>query len=694
MADSDGDDSGYELSLSAPAARRRETITRQLQREILREMAADKPQDRGQERDEHERKTEEDDPEAVRRRTLSPSKAAQLLQGMASVSRRDTVSPHALKAVLEPQQDGSEQVEQVEQASESGRTENEELLGSPPASARKTKQRSPSPGLERRKSASSDSFTDCMFAPNLLEQDAASRATLDPAEAASVVAALQKEVRSLGSSTLEMEDTDSDSDNQKAAAAAAQLKQSKIKAPTPLSELVNRKKTPPSTKQSKNSLASATEGKKSKPPSPAKEAKSKKTPSPAKEAKRNSPHPAKEIKDGKSPSPAKESNRISPDQPKKPMRKKSPTPTKSNSDRRATVDPSDVLMMLEDDSQQEDGRRQTIDENGLLELANALESPSTGSKGSARKQSEEVSRKRANDSDVHAGSPEKRARSNSDNNRDQTMESMEIDSPVHAKETSPSTRQAASSNNQTQEELPSFGIAKASLVSPPPTGTRARTPLKGILSARKGKRNVLQTTPTKSVNFGPSQGAEFNHGSPSTSMTPMLAKDASRRYPSEPPASSEEEPDDAETSLNSSILDEADSFDEEEEEERKESIPPKVTQVKKSGFDLLGSRRNSLMASKLMFKSLTDSFPPKTSQRKSIWYPEKRRNISLVFVGGFTRVLCGSKDEHRFSGSVQWAVRSQAQPRQVIYCGKGLRRSGEWYNMSKEDVKLFCAAGL
>ncbi|KAE8915566.1 hypothetical protein PF005_g4743 [Phytophthora fragariae] len=601
MADADGvEDSDYELSLSAPASRRRETITRQLQREILREMAAEQPQE--EQEQEQERKTEDDDPDSVRRRTLSPSKAALLLQDVgaldASISRRDTVSPQALKAVLRVVEQQEEQVERVEPSLESGRTESEELLqdthtppptsSSPPAAAVQ----------ERRKSVStSDSFTDFMFAPNLLEKDAANRATLDPTEAASVVAALQKEVRSLSSSTLEVEESDSDGDNQKAA--AAQPKESKIKAPTPLRELVG-KKTPPSVKQSKRPLAPVKETNKSKSPSPANEAKSKKTPSPSKEAKsRKSPSPAKEAKGRKSPTEPK--SRKSPAPAKQPRRMKSPTPTKSNSNRRATVDPSDVLMMLEGKSQQEDVRRQTIDENGLLELTSALESTSADGK-----QGEEVSRKRVNDSDVREGSPDKRARSHRDDNDDQAMESMEIDSPVRTKESSPSPRQAATSSNQTQDKLQSSAITNQSLFSPPPTGTRVRTPLKGILSARKAKRDAggaVHTTPTKTVNFGPSQGAEFNHGSPSTSMTPMLAKDVSRRYPSEPPPSSEEEPDDAETSLNSSILDEADSFDEEEEEEPKEIIPPKVTLVKKSGFDLLASRRSSLMAPKSIDKS-------------------------------------------------------------------------------------------
>eukprot|EP00644_Phytophthora_capsici_P004549 jgi/Phyca11/7391/fgenesh1_pm.PHYCAscaffold_19_\ len=83
-------------------------------------------------------------------------------------------------------------------------------------------------------------------------------------------------------------------------------------------------------------------------------------------------------------------------------------------------------------------------------------------------------------------------------------------------------------------------------------------------------------------------------------MTPMPAKDASRLFPLER-VSSEEEPDDAETSLNSSILDEADSFD---DEEPKKINAQKISQhLKKSGFDLLQTRRSSLMAPKSTDKS-------------------------------------------------------------------------------------------
>lgn len=280
-------------------------------------------------------------------------------------------------------------------------------------------------------------------------------------------------------------------------------------------------------------------------------------------------------------------------------------PTQSNSKRRTTVDPSDALVVLEDNAEleQKDGRRQTIDEHGLIELTRTLESPSAGNKDAAE-QTAELSRKRASDANARVGSPKEHFQYADD---DQTMESMDIDSPPHANARAsfpaPDHQRTSSSNHSSLGEFRTSQISELSLFSPPPGEPRNRTPLKGILSARKVRRNTrdpVQTTPNKSVNFGPSQGAEFNYGSPSTSMTPMLAKDASRLFPLEPRMSSEEEPDDAETSLNSSILDEADSLD--EEELRKERTHMAV-KVKKSGFDLLQTRRNSFLAQKSTDKS-------------------------------------------------------------------------------------------
>ncbi|KAG2788528.1 hypothetical protein JG687_00008196 [Phytophthora cactorum] len=584
----DGDDSEY--ALRPPAALRRDTITRQLQREILGEMAVERSQEEPLNASrEHEQKSEEDEPPSTpsKRRTLSPGKTIELLEDTealdAAIPRRDTVSPEALKAVIRAHGGlekvsaqkksspvktrdslGASELQQAEKELLGGsfarRRSSEEVLDSPARSTRSkttsaskrprsaTKKTSPVKTVEdRRKSTSvvntSDSFTDSMFAPNLLEQDAERKPTLDPTEAALVVAALRKEETSLSSSALEM-DIDSDDEEQPS-------KQAKSKKPsTPSKE----NKQSPAKSRKASTLSRLESGKSS---SPAKEATTRKSPSPAKETKKSS------------------------------------TPTKSSSKRRTTVDPSDVLTTLENNPQQQDDRRQTIDDNEVLALKNGLGALSADGKNSAENRGEEVSRKRANDSDDHEGSPEKRSRVSSDHN-DATMESMDVDSPIHAEiESSPSTKKhkMTGSRNQTSpDELPPSRIPKLSLFSPPP---RLRTPLKGILSARKERRNA-ETTPTKSVNFGPSQGAEFNHGSPSTSMTPMPARDASRLFPLER-VSSEEEPDDAETSLNSSILDEADSLN---EGEPKQVSVPKVTQLKKPGFDLLQSRRSSLMAPK------------------------------------------------------------------------------------------------
>ncbi|KAL3669034.1 hypothetical protein V7S43_006319 [Phytophthora oleae] len=598
-------DDEEEYGLQPPAPPRRDTITRQMQREILGEVNENVKEP---EPAHLEQKTEEDDPPSStpsKRRTLSPSKAAQLLNDAAeldaSISRWDTASPGALKSLLQAEEASVQQnrspvkiqdnLETSQQVQDSPARSTRSMISSASKRPRSTSKTSPVKARDSRRDSSSfgntsDSFTNSMFAPNLLEQDEMKRATLDPAEAASVVAELQKEAWSLSTSAVEM-DEDSGDDNQLEA-----NKELKNKAPSP-SKQGNDKKTPSPSKMSK--LHSPAPAKSKKSPTPSKEAKSKNSPSPAKEStSRKSPSPAMQAKSSQTSSSAAEAKT-----------KKSHTPPKSNSKRRETVDPGDVLTTLEDNLRPLDDRRQTIDDNGLLELASGLDSPSAG--GTDSKRREEASRKRGNVSAVQGGTPEKRARA-INSYSDVTMEYMDIDSPNGEAKSSPlqenhGRSEGGTGNQRSPDELPPSQIPKPSLFSPPPGGTQIRTPLKGILSARKARRNVgnaIQTTPNKTVNFGPSQGAEFNHGSPSTSMTPMPAKDASRLFPLER-VSSEEEPDDAETSLNSSILDEADSLDEGE--------PEKVNghkisqQLKKPGFDLLQTRRSSLMAPKSTDKS-------------------------------------------------------------------------------------------
>ncbi|CAI5719939.1 unnamed protein product [Peronospora destructor] len=562
-----------------------------------------------------EHKTEEDkllSSEEERRCTLSPSKARLLEEETLdkAVARRDTVSPETLKVVLRAAGDEGQQVTEkksplksrnsVELQHLTERKEKEEeeckrdidgdfvkrwrnlsdnVQDSPvrftrskskqPRSVTKKKILASDQSVEdRRKSTSmvdtSDSFTDLMFAPNLLEQDTERRTTLDPTEAAAVVSALEKEMRCLSNSALEMESELDDDDR-----SLEQRRVSKVKTVTP-SKLTKDKKVLPPLKENNNSPKKV---RRSKPSNLSNDSTRKKLPSPVAKS-RTLPSSAKEAKS-----------------------KESLNPTKDNSMRRTTVDPGDALVMLEDISQlkQKDDRRQTIDEHGLLELTSAQESSLAVDKDSAK----ESSRKRAKDLDACGDVSEKRVRPSND---DPTMESMDLDSPVHMEsKLGPQAKhqqETSNSNLRSSDKLPASNISKPSLFSPPPGDSKIRTSLKGILSARKLRNNAadpVQTTPNKSVNFGPSQGAEFNHGSPSTSMTPMLAKDALRLFPLESPASSEEESDDAETALNTSILDEADSVDEE-----KPTIVGVLTttQLKKPGFDLLQSRRSSFLGPK------------------------------------------------------------------------------------------------
>ncbi|KUF93882.1 CCR4-NOT transcription complex subunit 7 [Phytophthora nicotianae] len=171
--DADGDDTEY--ALCPPVAHRRDTITRQLQREILGEMAADRvqeePSDASQE---HEQKSEEDEPPSTpsKRRTLSPGKAMQLLPDVealdAAISRRDTVSPEALKAVMKAA-GGLEKVaaqkksspvktRDILEASELLQVE-KELLGSSPDRRRDTEEILDSPARSTRSKTASASHS-------------------------------------------------------------------------------------------------------------------------------------------------------------------------------------------------------------------------------------------------------------------------------------------------------------------------------------------------------------------------------------------------------------------------------------------------------------------------------------------------------------------------------------------------------
>uniref|UniRef100_A0AAV1TME2 Spc7 kinetochore protein domain-containing protein n=1 Tax=Peronospora matthiolae TaxID=2874970 RepID=A0AAV1TME2_9STRA len=518
-----------------------------------------------------------------RRRTLSPSRAALLKSTetgrIGGERRRDTVSPEALATVLKDVEGQLKETEKEEE--EEGELETSEAAvptsektfsGSesrPVASEMLSCAVDSDRGNESLwmdENVSADGLTGYLkVASSLLEQEGVERrTTLDPTEAALVVAALQKEAASLSTGAPEVK-AEVERDTQS-------LETDELNIQTPVvSNTSVEGGTKVSTRVEENGepAAVSTESGRKSMPSLSHDS-----------ACRKPLSPVIAVESGALPSPSK------PIQATRSL-------TQSYSKRRTTVDPSDALVVLKEQLGQEGGRRLTIDEHGLLELTRAAGSSSAGKENTA-KLSKKLYRKRDSDSIACAGSRNDDFRHVND---EQTMESMDIDSSLHtsAQESFAGTdHQLApiSDLSLLAKSAPSH-ILESSLFSPPPGDPRTRTPLKGILSARKMRRNshdAVQTTPNKSVNFGPSQGAEFNYGSPSTSMTPMLAKDASRLFPLEPRVSSEEEPDDdAETSLNSSILDEADSLD--EEELRKERTY-QAANVKKSGFDLLQSRRN------------------------------------------------------------------------------------------------------
>lgn len=246
--------------------------------------------------------------------------------------------------------------------------------------------------------------------------------------------------------------------------------------------------------------------------------------------------------------------------------------------RRSTLDPRDVSLMQSEAVAAEsagDGvaaaseglRRQTIGDSELEELNSVLGNVSMGDEAPSHSPARIVgARKRTNAFDATADEQVLKRAKTSSPSRSKDKEAGDANqrqsekqrSPARAKSTgafsSPSRiPRPRSSKAPLQSRSPdAAAIVDGDMTSPPAQGTRSKTPLRGILSARKRAKD--QATPTKSVNFGPSMGAEFNHGSPSTSMTPMNANKARAMFPLDRPST----PDDEETSLNSSILDEAD----------------------------------------------------------------------------------------------------------------------------------------
>lgn len=299
------------------------------------------------------------------------------------------------------------------------------------------------------------------------------------------------------------------------------------------------------------------------------------------------------------------------------------SPVTRSRSRRATVDPSDIISIASEacgksrdeaakDDEGRQTRRETLEVEDLYEInpelrsthqatavdrstAMDVDAEANGLNSQSRKRKQDQP---ATDATTSSSQTGKKPRSDDD---DTHTESPPQDSLVSRKtkeaagltrpQKSPTPRKPPRSvtsfaaHDRDREEKTSGRQSvrgdvsdRQSIVakfSSPAQSSKIKTPLKSILSAKKPKLGPI-TTPIKSVNFGPSQGAEFNLGSPSTSMTPMLAKDARRMFPldgmSSPPSLQEldEEEEDEETSLNTSLLDEADAIDSDDAEQKEE----------------------------------------------------------------------------------------------------------------------------
>ncbi|KAJ0412671.1 hypothetical protein ATCC90586_002301 [Pythium insidiosum] len=252
--------------------------------------------------------------------------------------------------------------------------------------------------------------------------------------------------------------------------------------------------------------------------------------------------------------------------------------------RRTTLDPDDLLAIRDGSTLNDSpaGRRETIGDTELDELQRELGGgrESLPRRSSPRRQQnaspEATKRTRFDDNDVVITIADK------SDSKNQTAVS-----PRAVKITPMKRRQRVET---TEDEM---------FMSPPPGPAQGKTPLKSCLSAKKKSKGV--TTPNKSVNFGPPQGAQFNRGSPSTSMTPMCAREAKAMFPLEEKPQNQEDDDDDETSLNTSLLDEADALDSEEkdgngdadmevEDSRKLSFGAALSSRNRRRYSLRGSR--------------------------------------------------------------------------------------------------------
>lgn len=321
--------------------------------------------------------------------------------------------------------------------------------------------------------------------------------------------------------------------------------------------------------------------------------------------------------------------------PQSPALDASPSQRTRSKTRRATVEPQDITSIMaafnseetarnseaDSNSHQDANRRETIDEEGLDELRSAQGSASpegTQRTGDATDQAQDQTVDEENNAPVSNPAPENEAESVEQIAEDEeAIVDSATSSPIR-QNSFKRARPSPSPGSRRHDRSPTVGTPEhavesvvrdgEAIFSPPPASTM---PLKSCFSAKK--RRTGPDTPSKSVNFGPSQGAEFNLGSPSTSMTPMAAKKARAMFPLDKPSpvSSEsdmDEDDDEETSLNSSILDEADARDSDDndghdqeqkegEQEEHASLEKQITNV--SITDIFPHRRASSSVNKL-----------------------------------------------------------------------------------------------
>lgn len=564
-------------SLAPPRVRRRDTVTSALQRELLGlaravhgDGGASPPQGEEQEQGGEQ---EQERAEAEHYRTLSPARASQLLAADAALGENDTASPTALRRLLRGMAGKTDadahsnadsqglsvaDVAQMKEMVESSRLELKQATAAASPSPRRARRQSSSPGLER---ATANTRSPARKSPEKKRTRASPTKRASPPKQGKAAADGDSERRQsvtdsfaagmFSSSLLNQQATDEPGEADPTAVEEEEEEKTgeyvHILEQTTLVDSVvaspGRRATIEPT-DADSILAELHQSRQ--------------------EESRFAVH-----------SERRQTIASQPNQ-------QSPTQVEA---RRSTLDPREISRVQDGSDLNAKGdaeRRQTIGDNELEELNSVLgninmsedrrKSPSTSRVADVRK--------RTNAFDAAADEVPARKRVKA---TDGPSEHKSND-PEDSAHQSPSRHQnndvfsSPSRNTRSRTRVEDKGTPLAMPLSPGQDSRRA--PLRGILSARKRAKD--QTTPTKSVNFGPPQGAEFNFGSPSTSMTPMNAHKARAMFPLDHPSS----PDDEETSLNSSILDEADS----------RSPDPEPSQESRGNDE--NTRRSSLVTSR------------------------------------------------------------------------------------------------